>query len=280
MIEKLRREFKLELLIEIAQLPRATFYYHAKRMKQMDKYATAKEMIATIYHEHRGRYGYRRITTELRKRECMLNHKTVQRLMKNLGLICRVRMKKYKSYKGEVGKIAPNLLERNFEAAKPNEKWVTDVTEFCLYGQKLYLSPILDLCSRDIVSYTISDRPVLDMVTAMLEKAFAKITDNTRLILHSDQGWHYQHKKYQKMLCSKGVRQSMSRNGNCLDNAVIENFFGLLKSELLYLQEFDSMEHFKEELVDYLDYYNNRRGKAKLKGLPPAIHRQQALSVA
>jgi len=191
-----------------------------------------------------------------------------------------VRMKKYKSYKGEVGKIAPNLLERNFEAAKPNEKWVTDVTEFCLYGQKLYLSPILDLCSRDIVSYTISDRPVLDMVTAMLEKAFAKITDNTRLILHSDQGWHYQHKKYQKMLCSKGVRQSMSRKGNCLDNAVIENFFGLLKSELLYLQEFDSMEHFKEELVDYLDYYNNRRGKAKLKGLPPAIHRQQALSVA
>lgn len=191
-----------------------------------------------------------------------------------------MRMKKYKSYKGEVGKIAPNLLERNFEAAKPNEKWVTDVTEFCLYGQKLYLSPILDLCSRDIVSYTISDRPVLDMVTAMLEKAFAKITDNTRLILHSDQGWHYQHKKYQKMLCSKGVRQSMSRKGNCLDNAVIENFFGLLKSELLYLQEFDSMEHFKEELVDYLDYYNNRRGKAKLKGLPPAIHRQQALSVA
>jgi len=191
-----------------------------------------------------------------------------------------VRMKKYKSYKGEVGKIAPNLLERNFEAAKPNEKWVTDVTEFCLYGQKLYLSPILDLCSRDIVSYTISDRPVLDMVTVMLEKAFAKITDNTRLILHSDQGWHYQHKKYQKMLCSKGVRQSMSRKGNCLDNAVIENFFGLLKSELLYLQEFDSMEHFKEELVDYLDYYNNRRGKAKLKGLPPAIHRQQALSVA
>lgn len=280
MIENLRQEFKLELLLEIAQLPRVTFYYHAKRMKQTDKYATAKEMIATISHEHRGRYGYRRITTELRKRGCMLNHKTVQRLMKDLGLICRVRMKKYKSYKGEVGKIAPNLPERNFEASKPNEKWVTDVTEFHLFGQKLYLSPILDLCSRDIVSYTISDRPVLDMATAMLEKAFAKIPDDTNLILHSDQGWHYQHKKYQKMLCHKGVRQSMSRKGNCLDNAVIENFFGLLKSELLYLQKFDSMEHFKEELVDYLDYYNNRRGKAKLKGLPPAIHRQQALSVA
>ncbi len=200
--------------------------------------------------------------------------------MKALGLVCRVRMKKYHSYKGEVGKIAPNLLERNFEAEKPNWKWVTDVTEFSLFGQKLYLSPILDLCSRDIVSYSISDKPVLSLVTEMLDKAFAWIPDRTNLILHSDQGWQYQHKQYQRMLKAKGIRQSMSRKGNCLDNAVIENFFGLLKSELLYLQKFESMEHFKAELIDYLDYYNNRRGKAKLKGLPPALHRQQALSAA
>ena len=149
-----------------------------------------------------------------------------------------------------------------------------------LFGEKLYLSPILDLCSSDLVSYTISDRPVLSMVTTMLEKAFEKIPDRTNLILHSDQGWQYQHKQYQRMLRKKGVRQSMSRKGNCLDNAVMENFFGLLKSELLYLQEFDSMEHFKQELIEYLDYYNNRRIKAKLKGLPPALHRQQALLVA
>ena len=139
---------------------------------------------------------------------------------------------------------------------------------------------ILDLCSSDLVSYTISDRPVLSMVTSMLDKAFALIPDQTNLILHSDQGWQYQHKHYQAMLHNKGIRQSMSRKGNCLDNAVIENFFGLLKSELLYLQKFESMEHFKAELIDYLYYYNNRRIKAKLKGLPPAIHRQQALSVA
>lgn len=200
--------------------------------------------------------------------------------MKQLGIICRVRMKKYRSYKGEVGKIAPNLLERDFAAAKPNEKWVTDVTEFSLFGQKLYLSPLLDLYSRDIVSYTISDRPVLSMVTSMLEKAFKRLPDGTNLILHSDQGWHYQHKKYQRMLTEKGIRQSMSRKGNCLDNAVIENFFGLLKSELFYLQEFQSLEEFKTELIDYLDYYNNRRIKAKLKGFPPAIHRQQALKAA
>ena len=249
-------------------------------MERTDKYASAKEEIAAIYHENKGRYGYRRITSELRKREFSLNHKTVQRLMKELGLVCRVRMKKYRSYKGEVGKIAPNLLNRDFRAEKPNQKWVTDVTEFSLFGEKLYLSPILDLCSSDLVSYTISDRPVLSMVTTMLDKAFEKIPDGTGLILHSDQGWQYQHKQYQRMLQKKGVQQSMSRKGNCLDNSVIENFFGLLKSELLYLQEFQSMEHFKQELVAYLDYYNNRRIKAKLKGLPPAIHRQQALSAA
>ena len=152
--------------------------------------------------------------------------------------------------------------------------------EFSLFGEKLYLSPILDLHSSDLVSYTISDRPVLSMVTTMLDKAFAKITDNTNLILHSDQGWQYQHKQYQQILKNKGVQQSMSRKGNCLDNAVIENFFGLLKIELFYLQEFKSMEHFRQELIEYLDYYNNRRIKANLKGLPPAIHRQQALSAA
>ena len=249
-------------------------------MGHADKYEAAKTEIAAIYHENKGRYGYRRITTTLDNRGIHLNHKTVQRLMKQLGLVCRVRIKKYRSYKGEVGKIAPNLLNRSFYAEKPNQKWATDVTEFTLFGQKLYLSPILDLHNGYLVSYAISDRPVLSMVTTMLEKAFETIPDGADLILHSDQGWQYQHKRYQQMLKCKGIRQSMSRKGNCLDNAVMENFFGLHKSELLYLQEFESIEHFKWELLDYLDYYNNRRIKAKLKGLPPAIHRQQALSAA
>ena len=279
-VQKLRQEFSLSLLLEIAQISRATFYYHLKQMRLPDKYKEVKAEITLIYHENKGRYGYRRITTELHNRGFSCNHKTVQRLMRDLGLVCRVRIKKYRSYKGEVGKIAPNLLNREFYAEKPNQKWVTDVTEFNLFGQKLYLSPILDLHNGYLVDYTLFQRPVLTMVTTMLEKAFETIPDGTDLILHSDQGWQYQHKQYQRMLRKKGIRQSMSRKGNCLDNAVMENFFGLLKSELLYLQEFESMEHFKLELLDYLDYYNNRRIKAKLKGLPPAIHRQQALSAA
>ena len=231
-IQELRQEYKLDMLLEIAQLPRSTFYYHNKRQGKQDKYACAKEEIAAIYHENKGRYGYRRITDELHNRKMYLNHKTVQRLMKELGLICRVRMKKYRSYKGEKGTTADNELNREFRAEKPNQKWVTDVTEFRLFGEKVYLSPILDLCSGDIVTYTLSDSPNLLMVTTMLEQAFEKIPDNTNLLLHSDQGWHYRHKQYVQMLADKGIRQSMSRKGNCYDNSVMENFFGHLKSEL------------------------------------------------
>ena len=123
-----RQKYSLNLLLSIAQLPRATFYYHLKRMNSADKYKAVKAEITAIYHENKGRYGYRRITAELRKRTFSVNHKTVQRLMKELGLVCRVRMKKYRSYRGEVGKTAPNLLNRDFRAEKPNQKWVTDQT--------------------------------------------------------------------------------------------------------------------------------------------------------
>ena len=268
------------MLLEIAQIPRATFYYHAKRMVQQDKYAIIKTKITELFHEHQGRYGYRRITIELHKQNFTINHKTVQRLMKELGLVCRVRMKKYRSYKGEVGKVADNLLDRDFYAEKPNQKWTTDVTEFRLFGQKLYLSPIMDLCSGDIVTYTLAESPNLLMVTTMLEQALKVLPEKHDLILHSDQGWHYQHKQYRKMLADNGITQSMSRKGNCYDNAAMESFFGHLKSELLYLQEFESVDHFKRELIRYIDYYNNRRIKARLKGLPPALHRQQALLAA
>lgn len=278
MIWELRHKHKISLLIEVSGLPRSTYYYYVKHRNKEDKYSEIKKQITTINHENKGRYGYRRITAELHNRGYVINHKTVQRLMKQLGINCKVRMKKYRSYKGEVGKVAPNLLERDFYAAKPNTKWVTDVTEFSLFGRKLYLSPILDLYSESLVSYTISEHPSLYMVTDMLEKAFQEIPDNTNLILHSDQGWQYQHKQYQRRLKEKGIRQSMSRKGNCLDNAVIENFFGILKSELLYLQEFKSLEHFRSELENYLDYYNNCRIKLKLNGLTPAKYESQAIN--
>ncbi len=275
MIWELRHEFKIGLLIEIAGIPRSTYYYHAGQFEKSDKYADIKAEIRRIYDESKGRYGYRRITAELRKTH-KINHKTVQKLMRKMGIFCRVRMKKYKSYKGEVGKTAPNLLERDFKAEKPNQKWVTDVTEFALFGIKLYLSPIIDLYNGEVVAYNISKHPNLLQVTDMLEKAFAKIPDGTDLILHSDQGWQYQHKHYQQMLKDKGIRQSMSRKGNCLDNACAENFFSLLKTELLYLQEFTSVEHFISELLEYIEWYNNKRIKLKLDGLSPVGYKLNA----
>ncbi len=249
-------------------------------MKKHDKYEDVKSAINQIYHENKGRYGYRRITMELRNRGYIVNHKTVQKLMSQLGLKCMVRIKKYKSYRGKVGKIAPNLLKRNFKANKPNQKWVTDVTEFSIFGSKLYLSPILDLYNGEIVSYNLSERPTFHQTTDMLKKAFEKIPDNTQLILHSDQGWQYQMFSYQQMLKKKGIKQSMSRKGNCLDNAVMENFFSMLKTELLYLQEFNNIEQFIEELIEYIDYYNNDRIKKKLKGLSPVQYRIQSSHVA
>lgn len=242
-------------------------------MQKADKYAQAKEEIIAIYHENKGRYGYRRITAVLHNRGMCLNHKTVQRLMKQLGLVCRVRMKKYCSYKGEIGKIAPNLLNRNFHAERPNQKWVTDITEFSLFGQKLYLSPILDLHNGYLVSYTISDRPVLSVVTTMLAKAFETIPDATGLILHSDQGWQYQHSEYQRLLSEHNIVQSMSRKGNCMDNGAMENFFGRLKVEMFYGEKFESVKAFIDELKRYIDYYNNERISLKLKGMSPVQYR-------
>lgn len=260
-------------------MPRSTYYYYVKKGKVSDKYTKIKEEIRSIYHENHGRYGYRRITLELHNRGYSINHKTVQRLMKSLGIKCMVRIKKYRSYKGEIGKIAPNIIQRDFSAAAPNQKWTTDITEFSLFGTKIYLSPILDMFNGEIISYNISDRPVLGQVIDMLDQAFEKIPDNTNLIFHSDQGWQYQHKQYQMRLKQKGIIQSMSRKGNCLDNSVMENFFGLLKSELLYLREFESIDEFKTELIKYIDYYNNKRIKSKLKGLSPVQYRLQSFAV-
>ena len=254
-------------------MPRSTYYYLVKRALKSDKYRIEKEEITVIYHENMGRYGYRRITMEMRNRGYIINHKTVQRLMKQLNLKCMVRMKRYRSYRGQVGKVAPNLINRDFHAEAPNQKWTTDVTEFSLFGKKIYLSPILDMYNSEIISYTVSERPTLPPILKMIENAFARLPEDSCLILHSDQGWQYQHKQYQKRLTDKGVLQSMSRKGNCLDNAIMENFFGLLKSELLYLRAFNDIDEFLSELDKYMFYYNHNRIKGKLKGLSPVDYR-------
>ena len=250
----MRQTYKLTALLEVAGIARSTYYYYLKRENSPDKYLKVKEEIQAIFSANQGRYGYRRITIELRNRGYKINHKTIQRLMHVLNLKCMVRLKKYRSYKGEVGKIAPNRIQRDFYASVPNQKWTTDITEFHLFGKKLYLSPVLDMYNGEIVSYSICDRPVFKLVMDMLDKAFEKIPE--------------------------GIQQSMSRKGNCLDNTVMGNFFGLLKSELLYLREFSSLEEFQNELEKYINHYNDIYIKSKLKGLSPVQYRIQSSLVA
>ena len=270
---ELRHHYDLKLLLDLTNLARSSFYYYENQSKLVDKYKEIKEQIKSIYHKHKGRYGYRRITDELNNNGIIINHKTVFRLMKLLALKSVIRIKKYKSYKGEQGKIAPNILERNFRATAPNQKWATDVTEFNVSGNKLYLSPIIDLFNQEIVSYELTERPVFNQVVMMLNKAFKTIPNNTNLILHSDQGWQYQMKQYQHLLQQKGIKQSMSRKGNCLDNAIIENFFGVLKSELFYLKKYKSIDQLKQEIEEYINYYNNERIKSNLNKMSPIKYR-------
>lgn len=197
--------------------------------------------------------------------------------MNELGLKSIIRIKKYKSYKGEQGKIAPNILERNFEAELPFQKWATDVTEFNVAGQKLYFSPIIDLFNGQIVSYSLSQNPNFKQITDMLNKALRTVPRHANLILHSDQGWQYQMKQYQHILNKKGIVQSMSRKGNCLDNAIIENFFGTIKSEMFYVKKYISLKDLQNDIIEYVEYYNNDRIRLNLKGMSPIQYRAHML---
>ena len=269
-------------MLDTLKLSRSTYYYQMKRLAQEDKDSELKETIQDIYTEHKGRYGYRRIHLELRNRGIQVNHKKVQRLMTELGLKARIRaQRRYNSYKGEVGKKANNLIKRQFKATQPLEKCYTDVTEFSIPAsdQKLYLSPVLDGYNSEIIAYHLSTSPNLQQLKTMLEEAFPKQTYQGT-ILHSDQGWQYQHAYYHQFLEKHSMRPSMSRKGNSLDNGMMESFFGTLKTEMFYgfEKEFTSLEVLETAITEYIDYYNNKRIKLTLKGLSPVQYRTQSLA--
>ena len=273
-------EFSLDILLKAIKLARSTYYYHLKQLDKPDKDQELKAEVQLIFIEHKGNYGYRRIHLELRNRGYLVNQKRVQRLMKVLNLQAKMRQKrKYSSRKGDVGKKADNLIQRQFEGSKTMEKCYTDVTEFAIPNstQKLYLSPVLDGFNSEIIAYNLSTSPNLAQVKTMLEQSFTeKHYENT--ILHSDQGWQYQHDAYHRFLESKGIQASMSRKGNSPDNGMMESFFGILKSEMFYGYEksFESLKQLEQAIVDYIDYYNNKRIKVKLKGLSPVQYRTKS----
>ncbi|MDS3802960.1 IS3 family transposase, partial [Streptococcus pneumoniae] len=258
----------------------STYYYHLKQLDKPDKDQELKAEIQSIFIEHKGNYTYRRIYLELRNRAYLVNHKRVQGLMKVFNLQAKMRQKrKYSSHKGDVGKKAENLIKGQFEGSKTMEQCYIDVTEFAIPAstQKLYLSPVLDGFNSEIIAYNLSTSPNLEQVQTMLEQAF-KEQHYENTILHSDQGWQYQHDSYHQFLEGKGIQASMSRKGNSQDNGMMESFFGILKSEMFYGYEksFQSFKQLEQAIIDYIDYYNNKRIKVKLKGLSPVQYRTKS----
>ena len=267
-VSELRLTYSLKILLKVSGLAKSVYYYTLAKTDKDNKNKEIIDKIKEIFLNNKERYGYRRITLELRNQGFEVNHKKVYRLMVKLGLKPLKRNKrKYSSYKGTIGKIADNYINREFYADKPNQKWYTDVTEFNLRGEKCYLSPILDGFNGEVISYNTSKSPNLEQINDMLNKGFEG-KNLEGLIFHSDQGWQYQHESYQQRLKNHGIIQSMSKKGNSMDNGMMENFFGLLKTEMFYDQE-DKYKNIDELIIaidDYIDYYNNDRIKVKLKG--------------
>lgn len=273
---ELRQQYPVARLLKAVGLARSTFFYQQAALVAVDKYASIKATIKAIYVAHDGIYGYRRMTDALHKLGQRINHKTVRRLMGELRMNSLVKIKKYKSFKGEVGRVAPNLLKRRFKAKRAHQKLLTDVTEFKVGGMKLYLSPVMDLWNSEILAFEMARRPVYEMVDSMLTKVLAKLKPGDKPTLHSDQGWHYQMEAYRQKLKDNQIKQSMSRKGNCHDNAPMESFFGLLKSEFFHRKKFASIEELEAGLAKYIHYYNHDRIKLKLGGLSPVQYRTQA----
>ena len=260
-------------------MPRSTFYYEQKKTEFDKRNEEIILEIQAVYEENKGRYGVRRVHHELLNRGFQINHKKVQRLMNKLSLRGIQPREKYHSYKGQIGRVASNLLKRDFRATRPNEKWTTDVTQFNLPFGKCYLSPILDMYNNEIVSYDLSQSPNFVQTTKMLSRAFLSRLDLKGLIFHSDQGWQYQMKQYTANLKARGIIQSMSRKGNCYDNSIMETFFGRMKNEMFYGFEklYQTFEDFAKAVDDYIDYYNNKRIQKKTTWMSPVAFREASI---
>ncbi len=259
--------------------------YWQKRLNREDPDKKIKELILEIRESHKD-FGYRRIYGELRKQGIEINKKKVQRIIQKLGLQVTSftrKSRKYSSYKGKIGILAPNRLNRKFNTNVMHQKITTDTTEFKYYEfddkgrmiiKKLYLDPFMDLFNREIISYSISSTPSATGIMSALNEAIDITADcKFRRTFHSDQGWAYQMKSYSHALEKNRIYQSMSRKGNCLDNSVMENFFGIMKQEMYYGIVYYSYEELKLAIEKFIKYYNEQRIKQSLRWMSPIEYR-------
>lgn len=280
---ELKKEgFRLKDILCIVGIPESTYHYHIGNVgKDENQDQALKDLVIKLFEKFHERYGYKRITNELKKLGHVINHKKVYRIMKELGLKCVKFMRKsrkYNAYKGKVGKVAKNRLSRRFSTPIPLQKLVTDTTEFkCLNGEKLYLNPFLDLYNGEIIAYEMGKRPTLELVMKPLRDTIETVKKYAtyRTTIHSDQGCHYQHNQWRKTLKKNNIFQSMSRKANCADNASMENFFGILKQEMYYGEALVDYETLKKRIEEYIYWYNHERSKEKLTGMSPVEYRTQ-----
>jgi putative transposase len=273
--------------LRVTGFPKATYHYIRKQSKRPDKDKVYKDALLKLREKNKD-YGYKRLTPELKKLGYHINRKKVLRLMRELGILVTAfshKSRKYKSYKGTVGKVASNRLKRRFNTSVPHQKITTDTTEFKYYYMdqlgntqtgRLYLDPYMDLFNSEIISFQITKRPNGESMMEALKTAIERTNDCIfRRTFHSDQGWAYQMKRYSKTLKDNDIFQSMSRKGNCYDNSPMENFFSILKQEMYYGQTYHSFEELAESITTYINYYNEERIKEKLGWLSPVQYRSQ-----
>ena len=265
-------------MLEKLDLKRSTYYYNLSHPKP-DRYADVRPLVREAFSRTANGMGYRQVALVLRNEQGLrISGKTVLRIMREEGLRCRIRRRGYSSYKGDRGKVARNVLDRDFSSDAPMRKLVTDVTEFAQPWGKAYLSPVMDLYNNEIVAWSVSEHPNMAQVDEMMAMLEPRLDGPA--LLHSDQGWQYQQKSYRVKLAKLGITQSMSRKATCLDNACMEGFFGHMKDEFYRDRRFESFESFKAELDAYIDYWNTRRYQARLKGMAPVQYRSHPIRAA
>ena len=277
LIGALRDKYRLNELLTALKISKSSYCYQAKRIREPDKYSKLRTDLSNLFTAVGGCYGYRRIHALLKKNGVTVSEKVIRRLMSEEGLVVRsIKRKKYSSYIGEISPEVANIVNRNFHAEQPNEKWLTDITEFSIPAGKVYLSPIIDCFDGLAVTWTIGVSPSSELVNSMLDAAIADLKNGEHPIIHSDRGCHYRWPGWIERMDSAGLIRSMSKKGCSPDNSACEGFFGRLKNEMFYDRSWNgvSIEEFIERLDTYLHWYNEDRIKESLNWMSPLEYRR------
>lgn len=258
-------------------MARSSYFYHLQVMKRSDKYAVLRTTVKRIFDESAQTYGYRRIYASLVNEGIRVSEKVIRRIMREEGIIVQqVRKKKYSSYKGEINPAVDNVVNRNFHAPNPNEKWLTDITEFHLPAGKVYLSPIIDCFDGMVVSWSVGSSPNANLVNSMLDEALTTLEPHEHPIVHTDRGCHYRWPGWISRMNQADLIRSMSAKGCSPDNAACEGFFGRLKNEMYYGKSWlqISKNEFIDQINHYIKWYNEKRIKISLGAKSPLDYRR------